>query len=184
MPATELLTSEQFLALPVEYDRSGNRIRDELVAGEVVISPIPFLAHSLVLNDILRALIVYADANQMLGFQPFARLAYVVDDYNTLVPDVSVIKQDRLKPHDDQHPRGAPEIAIEVVSPTDTVVHLKAKVEAYLQNGSKTVWVVYPDSRSVMVYRGDVARELKADQQIEDPLLPGFSTPVSTFFEL
>ncbi len=47
-----------------------------------------------------------------------------------------------------------------------------------------TVWVVYPDSRSVMVYSGDTVRELKADQKIEDPLLPGFSAPVSSFFDL
>ena len=179
-----LLTSEQFLALPVEYDQYGNRIRDELIAGEVVISPIPFVTQSLVLNDILRALIVYTSANPKLGFEPFAALAYVVDDYNTLVPDVSVIKQDRLRPHVDQHPRGAPEIAIEVVSPTDTAVHLKSKVETYLQKGSKTAWAVYPDSRSVMVHSGDTVRELKGDQTINDPLLPGFSVPVSSFFDL
>jgi len=35
-----------------------------------------------------------------------------------------------------------------------------------------------------MVYSKDSIRELKADQKIEDPLLPGFSTPVSAFFEL
>jgi Uma2 family endonuclease len=61
---------------------------------------------------------------------------------------------------------------------------LKTKVDSYLQHGSKTIWVFYPESRSVMVHSGDSAREVKADQKIEDPLLPGFSVPFSSFFEL
>lgn len=48
----------------------------------------------------------------------------IVDDHNTLVPDVGVIKQDRLKPHVDQHLKGAPDLAIEVMSPTDTATRL------------------------------------------------------------
>jgi Uma2 family endonuclease len=96
---------------------------------------------------------------------------------------VIVIRRDRL----DAAVRivdGAPELAIEVVSPSDTASHLKAKVDAYIANGSQSVWVVYPDARSLMVYTGGSVRELKADQNIEDPLLPGFSAPVSAFFEL
>jgi Uma2 family endonuclease len=73
---------------------------------------------------------------------------------------------------------------IEVVSPTDKATHLKSKVDTYLLHGSRTVWVVFPDARSVMVHTSDSVRELKADQKIEDPLLPGFSIPVSAFFEL
>jgi Uma2 family endonuclease len=80
--------------------------------------------------------------------------------------------------------QGASELAIEVVSPSDTAKHLKIKVDAYLTNGSKTVWVVYPGDRSVMAHTAGAARELKADQKIEDPLLPGFSHAVSGFFEL
>ena len=75
-------------------------------------------------------------------------------------------------------------MAIEVVSPTDKATHLKSKVDTYLSSGSQTVWVVYPNARSVMVHTTDSVRELKADQEIDDPLLPGFSTPVSAFFEL
>jgi Uma2 family endonuclease len=63
-------------------------------------------------------------------------------------------------------------------------VRLKAKVDTYLQGGANAVWVVFPESRSVTIYSGDAVRELKGDQMIDDPLLPGFSTPVSSFFDL
>ena len=48
--------------------------------------------------------------------------------------------------------------------PDDTAKHLKRKVDAYLQGGSKSVWVVFPDAKSVEVYSGDSMREFKADQ--------------------
>ena len=126
MPATALLTSEQYLALPDEFDKNGNHVKDE---------------------------------------------------------HASVVRRERLS-IDDRIFRGAPELAIEVVSPDDTAKHLKSKVDTYLAGGSQSVWVVFPDARSVMVHTADSVRELKADQKIEDPLLPGFSIPVSAFFEL
>jgi Uma2 family endonuclease len=80
--------------------------------------------------------------------------------------------------------RGAPEIAIEVVSPSDTAKHLERKVDAYLQGGAKSVWIVFPEARSVTVHTRESAHKLKGDQTITDPLLPGFSSPVAAFFEL
>lgn len=98
------------------------------------------------------------------------------------VPDVSLVKLDRCS-EGERIFRGGPELAIEVVSPRDTTKRLKAKVDTYLQGGSSTVSVVFPESRSVTIYSGDSIRELKGDQTIEDPVIPGFSTPVSAFFD-
>jgi len=113
-----------------------------------------------------------------------APMAYIVSEHDTYIPDASVIQKNRLKPLDEKYIKGGPEIAIEVVSPSDSVAHLNAKVDTYLQSGSKTVWVLFPDTRSVMVYTNDAVRKLRGDQLIEDPILPGFSIPVSRFFEL
>jgi Uma2 family endonuclease len=111
-------------------------------------------------------------------------MAFAVTSNDTLVPDASVIDKSRLSPRKQKYTPGAPELAVEVVSPSDTAIHLKSKVEIYLQGGSKTVWVVFPESRSVVIYSGDALRELKGDQVIEDTILPGFSIPVSRFFDL
>jgi Uma2 family endonuclease len=183
MPATALLTSEQYLALPDQYDNSGNRIKDELIAGEIVRMPPASHIHDLIKNRINELLIVYLLGRKELGLKSFVEMGAEVSKHDTFVPDVCVISRNQLS-SEDRIFRGAPELAIEVVSPSDTAKHLKIKVDAYLTNGSKTVWVIYPDARSVMVNASDSVRELKADQQIENPFLPGFSTPVSAFFEL
>ena len=183
MPATALVTSEQFLALPEEYDKNGNRIKDELIGGEIVRMPPPSSRHDRIKNRINRLLIRFLDANPHLGLDSLVEIAAEVSTHDALVPDVSLFQQNRLS-EEGRIQRGAPDIAIEVVSPRDTAAHLKRKVDAYLEGGSKAVWVVFPDSLSVMVHTADSVRELKSNQQIEDPLLPGFSTPVSAFFEL
>ena len=183
MPATALLTSEQYLALPDQYDKNGNRIKDELIAGEIVRMPPASHIHDLIKNRINELLIVYLLGRKQLGLKSLAEMGTEVGTNDTFVPDVCVVSRARLSP-ENRIFRGAPELAIEVVSPSDTAKHLKSKVDAYLANGSQSVWVVYPDSRSVVIYTPSSMRELKADEIIEDPLLPAFSTPVSAFFDL
>ena len=80
---------------------------------------------------------------------------------------------------------GAPDIAIEVVSPGDTAAELEQKVGEYLAAGSRRVWVVYPSSRRVTVHRTDgTAMSYSGDAAIEDPeLLPGFSLLLAEIFE-
>jgi Uma2 family endonuclease len=182
MPATALLTSEQYLSQPEEFDRNGNRIKDELIGGEVVKMPPPSHKHDLIKNHINRLLIRFLDANPQLGLDSQVEMAAKVGKHDTFVPDVGVVSKSRLG-GEQRVLCGAPELAIEVVSPTDMPTKLKPKVDAYLHGGSKTVWVILPDSRSVMIHSVDSVRELRDDQLIEDPLLPGFSAPVSRFFD-
>ena len=182
MPAA-FLSSEQYLALSDEFDKNGNRIKDELIRGEVVRMSPQSRVHDLIKNNISEAILVWLLTNRDIKLRTLVAIGYEVSNRDTFVPDVSVLKKDRLA-CEDRIIRGAPDLAIEVVSPTDTASHLKSKVDTYLQNGAKTVWVVFPDSRSVMVHTLESVRELKADQNIEDMFLPGFSAPVSAFFEL
>ena len=79
-----------------------------------------------------------------------------------------------------------PDLAVEIVSPSDTAVELEVKVHDYLRNGALRVWVVYPDSRRVAVHRPDgTARWYSEDAAIEDEgLLPGFSLPLREIFGL
>ena len=183
MAATTLLTSDQFLAMAEEFDQHGNRIKDELIGGEVVKMAFPSLPHDLIKNQINAMLMRYLDSRPELGLRSLVEIGTHVSDYDAFMPDVSVVQLSRLSSTARVF-QGAPHLAIEVVSPSDTAKHLKRKVDAYLEGGSKSVWIVYPEARAVMIHTADSVRELKADQLIEDSTLPGFSTPVAAFFEL
>ena len=183
MATTTLLTSEQYLALPDQFDESGNRIKDELIRGEIVKVPPASRVHDLIKNRINRRLILYLESRPDLKFESLVEIGTGISRLDVFVPDVSVIHRDRLGGKSRIF-QGSPDLAIEFVSPSDTAKHLKRKVDVYLQGGSKSVWVVYPDAKSVLVYSGDPMREYKGDQKIEDPLLPGFSASVASFFDL
>jgi Uma2 family endonuclease len=183
MATTTLLTSEQYLALPDQFDQSGNRIKDELIGGELVRMPPAGLPHDLIENEIHEILAGYLRAHPELNLKSLIEIGAEVSKHDTFVPVVSAVQRSRLR-GEARIFQGAPDLAIEVVSPYDTAKHLKRKIDTYIQGGSKSVWVVYPDAKSVAIYSGDSMREVKGDQKIEDPLLPGFSMPVASFFEL
>ena len=184
MAATTLLTSDQFLALPEEFDPYGKALHRELINGEVVTMPHAAQRHDIIRSNILGALFVYLDSNKGLGLKALPDTEIVVGPNDTYIPDACVIAIKRLNQGGHKYIHGSPELAIEVVSPSESAAYLRVKTDAYLANGSRSVWIVFPEVRSVMVYTRDLVRELKGGQAIEDPLLPGFSTPVSAFFEL
>jgi len=103
-------------------------------------------------------------------------------------PDVAFIARERIPA--EGLPRaffeGPPDLAVEIVSPSDTAADLEIRVHDYLRNGALRVWVVYPDSRRVAVHRRDgTARWYSEDAAIEDEgLLPGFSLPLREIFGL
>jgi len=183
MPATALVTSEQYLALPDQFDQHGNRIKDELIGGEIVKMPPSSHQHDRLKNRISRILETFLEQNEALGLESNAEIGTRVGRLDTYIPDVSVTRIARFE-EDSRILQGPPDLAIEIVSPSDTVSHLKTKVDAYLANGSQSVWVFFPESKSVVVYRPGYMHELKADENLDDPVLPGFSLPVSVFFTL
>lgn len=80
---------------------------------------------------------------------------------------------------------GPPILAVEILSPSDTIEDITEKVEDYLAAGVALVWIVSPKFRTVEVHRPDADPQLFNVQQTlsADPALLGFSTPVRAIFE-
>src|SRR5579859_1577977 len=92
--------------------------------------------------------------------------------------DVSFIRSGRFE--GDRLPKGnckiAPDLAVEVVSPNDLAFDVEEKVGLYLGAGVKSVWVVYPPTRTVKLHRSGAFSQLTEHDTITEPeLLPGFS---------
>ena len=80
--------------------------------------------------------------------------------------------------------RGAPVLAIEILSPSDKVEHIQEKIDEYLAAGVKVVWIVEPVHKTVTVYRPDAEPELfsLSDTITAEPHLPGFAAKVAELF--
>jgi Uma2 family endonuclease len=77
----------------------------------------------------------------------------------------------------------APDLAVEVVSPGNDASEMHTKVLNYLRYGTRMVWVVYPDSQTVVVHTGDGAKTLMPDEMLDGgEVLPGFKYPVRDLF--
>jgi Uma2 family endonuclease len=79
---------------------------------------------------------------------------------------------------------GAPDLAVEVLSPSDTVFEVDAKVAAWLEAGTAAVWVVNAQRRVVTIHRaGAVPRSLsETDTLTGDDVVAGFQMPVADIF--
>lgn len=176
---THLLTIEEFADLPDD----GWRL--ELVRGHVVREPPAGIDHGGISALIVTALVEFV-GERKLGRVMTAESGFVLSEEppTVRVPDVSFLRADRL----DFDTRGfapfAPDLAVEVLSPSNTVSEIHDKVLDYLDAGTRLVWVVDPASRTVTVYRSrDEIRLLRADDEIGGAnVLPGFRRRVAELF--
>jgi Uma2 family endonuclease len=102
-------------------------------------------------------------------------------------PDVSFIRQERLPQNWRSYPEIAPDLAIEVTSPTDRDYEVEAKVAEYQKVRVSLVWVVHPFSRTVDIYRlkdGLIRQTIGGNQELDgENVIPGFRLPVSKIFD-
>jgi Uma2 family endonuclease len=102
-------------------------------------------------------------------------------------PDASFIARDRL-PAPEQWSEGyitiAPDLAVEITSPTDEVYDLEEKIEEYLRAGVRLIWVIHPEVRVVEIFRADgSSARIRAGGELSgENVVPGFRCPVAALF--
>ena len=175
-----LLTAEEFYLFCCRNDG-----RYELVDGEVVeMSPVN-KEHGVIATNIGTAFNIYR-RRRGSGWS-MVETGYTLRRRPDTVrgPDVSFVLRSDVEGRGSGFPVGAPDIAVEVVSPSDTAAEIARKVAEYLAAGSQRVWAVYPAGRRVVVHRADGSvLSFDGDDVITDEeLLPGFSLPLSEVFE-
>ena len=180
MAATQTITTAQQL---LEAEGLG---RCELVRGELaMMSPAGF-EHGRLIGRIGARLSQRVETDA-LGVVVGAETGFhIARDPDTVrAPDVAFIRKERLPPGPilGFFP-GAPDLAVEVVSPNDRASELLAKVQDWLAAGCLAVWVIDPLQRTVAVYRPDkpLATLRPADVLEGDDVVPGFSVPVAEIF--
>lgn len=179
MATTATMTGAQFDDLPYEEGR-----RWELINGDLTPVPSPTWRHQEISFEFHLAFKQYFKTTGLKGLvAQDVEFALTRDD--RLRPDVCVILGDKVERLDrDKVPiPGAPDIAIEIISPSENASQSHEKVRRYLQSGTSEVWQFYPKSRTVQVYRGDIATFVGPDGFLTTELMPGLKIPVASLFE-
>ncbi len=177
-PVTEQWTEAQIMRLP---DVPG---KYELVEGELVVVAAG-REHEDVISNVSLALGNFVKKHK-LGRVYTSGIGYWMDNGNLRCPDVSFVAKKHL---DDmtRDPKGflhgSPDLAIEVLSPSNRIRAMKKKAIEYFESGSRLVWFVVPDDRTVTVLSPDGVETTVTDTLTGEDVIPGFSLDVTELFE-
>ena len=180
--ATEITTPEQLAAMP-------NRKDFELVDGRLVERHMGNKSNWIA-SQVARWLGNYVEQNQ-LGWVFTSEAGYRLDPKrpNTLrKPDVSFVRFGRLPNEQpaDAYDSLAPDWAIEVLSPGDTVLELEEKIDEYLGAGVRLIWVINPELKVVKVHvpGRPIAEYRSGDELTGGDVMPGFRCQVASLFTM
>jgi Uma2 family endonuclease len=166
----------------------------EVVNGEMVeidMGAAGFL-HAIVIDNLREALKRNAVSNK-LGYVLGDGLTYNLASgsegiYTARIPDVSFLSKGRIpKDFDLKRPiPGAPDLAVEVMSPDDRAVDMQLKIEEYLNAGAQQVWVLYPEQATLHQYFRDDRSKVRVyrgtDTIDAEALFPGLKLTASELF--
>ena len=177
---TQPITVEEFERLAVEPENADRRL--EFVGGEIS-EVVSNSYSSRVAARILVKLGIFLEGANIPGYLTGADGGYQVGD-ERYIPDVAFVSKARQpEPSHETYNPLAPDLAVEVISPSDDLNVLRVKVGNYLAAGTM-VWVVRPEAKAVEVYvPGQPVRRVSADGTLDGgEVLPGLALPVKDIF--
>lgn len=170
-----VMSGTEFDALPFEEGR-----RWELLDGALVPVASPTYEHQRISMQIAMELKQYLGKKGKVAWD----VEFALAGNTRLRPDVWLVHAKKAAELDWKvvPVNGAPDLAVEVISPTESAKDSSGKVTAYLTHGVREVWQVYPEASEIRVYSLPVSakpRIIAGDGVLTSAILPGFSCPVS-----
>lgn len=174
-------TVRDYKALPESETK-----RYELLGGELVVVPSPTWRHQDVSARLEFHLKAFVDERN-LGYVVDAPLDVVLSDEDVVQPDILFISQERASIIREDGVYGAPDLVIEILSPTTAERDRTLKKTLYARHGVKEYWIVDPEGNTVEVLtlkeRGyERVAFYHAEDALRSPLLVGLEIPLSKVF--
>ncbi len=180
-------TKKKFITAESLSQKPPKERRGELVRGEfVAMSPAGFIHGRIALK--IGTYINMFVINNQLGEAYAAETGFILtrDPDTVRAPDVAFVTAERVAQHTVVQGffQGAPDLAVEVISPTETINDIEDKLIDYLEAGTRLVWLIYPRTKTITVYRSltNIETLTVADVLSGDEVLPGFTISVAEIF--
>jgi len=175
------MTAEDFLQI------NNPNGRQELINGELIKFPVADARHGCVAMSIGTELATWVHSNKFgRVFAPGTGFILRRNPDTVRAPDASFVTGDRLP--EGELPIGymelAPDLAVEVASPSDSAREIQEKVADWLRAGTRLVWVIYPATRSATVHVSDDQFEEVSEEGtlLGEHVIPGFACDLSELF--
>jgi Uma2 family endonuclease len=176
-PQTSKLTYEDYALLPEDG------LRHEIIDGEHYVNPAPNTQHQIVSFNVAFALRAYVKPRG-LGSVFIAPYDVVLSDTDVVQPDVLFVSTAQMARITAANLQGAPDLAVEVLSPSNRHYDEVVKRKRYDALGVAEYWVVDPERATVRVHRRDGGLvRVETDDPLTTPLIPGFSVTLAEIFD-
>lgn len=178
---THLVTAEELARMP------DDGYQYELVEGRLIKMPLPKLRHGIVGSRLGVPLWNFVDAAGLgVVFTGDVGFKLTSNPDTVRAPDVAFLRRERIPITGlpDGYWAGAPDLAVEVLSPDDRRSELVRKAHQYLRHGARLVWLVDPKKQTLTVFRPDgESTALTINDQIDgEDVVPGFRLPLAKLF--
>ena len=181
-----MLTAEKQKATYDDYALLPEGAKYQLIDGEIIEMPTPIVAHQ---NAVLNLAFEFEKLNRAkkLGRVIVAPMDVFLDIHNTFQPDVMFISNERASIIGTDIVRGAPDLVVEVLSPSTAYYDLRKKMPTYFKYGVKECWIIDVSERAVERYalmNDEPMRISKStgNQRITTPVLPDLTLSAEEIF--
>jgi Uma2 family endonuclease len=175
--AATKLTYDDYLLIPEDGRRH------EIIDGELYVNPAPNARHQTVSFNLVLALGTFV-RSQQLGRVYYAPFDVVLSQLDVVQPDIMFISAAHEELLTSANVQGAPDLVIEILSPSTRKLDLQLKRKRYDLFGVEEYWIVDPENESVAIYRRgrESLEAVSATDPITSPLLPNFRISLAEIF--
>lgn len=181
-PRGEFWADSELLALGANTDN-----KYELWDGRILAMPPGGLRHGAIIARLLTAVAAHV-YERKLGEVFDGQTGFRLSVDHCFEPDIGFVSRERLKviaPNLDKLFHGAPDLAVEVLSPSDSITKTERKLNLFLVHGARLAWMIDPKNKTVRVYlRPGEFDLLRKDRVLTgNSVLPGFRLSLHGLFE-
>lgn len=179
-PVTAKMNYDQLCLLPED----GHQY--ELFDGELVMTPSPNTRHQRIVGRLHVELLAFVSKHS-LGELYLAPLDTIMDEFTVVQPDILFVSQERVAEVVKERIEGAPDLVVEILSPSTFHKDLRRKMRVYSQFGVREYWIVDPEEETIELHQRvgeklQLFRKFAGGETFQSPLLPGFQMQVRSIF--
>jgi len=174
------LTYEDYVLLP------NDRNRYEILEGELSVTPAPSTKHQTVSGNLFKALARHVDERH-LGSLFYAPVDLILEPTSVLQPDLLFVSSARRSIITERAVEGAPDLVVEIVSPTTSRNDRVTKAQVYARHSVPVYWIIDPEQETIEIYLIEaggyhLAATLQGDQPMPAPPFVDFKIAAKSLF--
>ncbi|MDQ3063234.1 MAG: Uma2 family endonuclease [Acidobacteriota bacterium] len=179
------MTADEFFDSP--YSRGFELVRGKIVpkGGNFELNRPTGALHGVVTEELASRLSYFVRENK-LGRVFAAETGFVLAEGTVRGADVAFVGQEKIAEFgiSEKFFQAAPDLAVETISPGNSLDEIQDKIEEYLTAGTKLVWIVYPKQKMIQVHRqGNVINVLRENDTLDgEDVLPNFRVKLNEIF--